>query len=536
MYRMVSLLIALVFCAGGSLAFAQAADTSAAPDPFLWLEDVNGARAMDWVKSQNAKTLAVLQRDPRFAGFYADALAIAQAKDRIPAPQLLNGRVYNFWQDADHVRGIWRWTTLADYRNPAPAWKTSLDLDALAATEHKNWVWKGADCDSPSGERCMIALSEGGEDASTAREFDLRTEQFVADGFSLPHGKQNAAWVDDDTLLVSREWAPGDLTASGYPFIVKTLKRGQPLAAAVEVFRGTKSDVSVDPAELHDGQGHRAIFVTRGVSFFESETRLITPGGLRKLDVPLKSSLAALVAGRLLIQLNAPWRENGMDFAQGSLVSVELAAAAADSQRLVPTVVYAPGPRETLDAAGATRDGLVVTTYENVKGRAFVYTPGPNESWSRRRLDLPDNSTIALASTDERATDALLNVTSFLTPTTLWNVNAATGAVSIVKSLEPKFDASREIVEQHEATSKDGTQIPLFYRSPEEHAAGRRQPDDTLRVWRLRGFRNADVQRHAWQIMARARRRLRCREHSRRGRVRPSLARGWPQNASATHL
>jgi prolyl oligopeptidase len=466
LFRLCSFLMALVFCMGGSLALAQPADTAAAPDPFLWLEDVNGARAMDWVKSQNAKTLGVLQRDPRFAGFYASALAIAQAKDRIPQPQLHNGRVYNFWQDEDHVRGIWRWTTLADYRNPAPAWKTSLDLDALAAAEQKNWVWKGADCDSPSGERCMISLSEGGEDASTVREFDLRTEQFVADGFTLPHGKQNAAWVDDDTLLVSREWAPGDLTASGYPFIVKTLKRGQPLAAAVEVFRGSKSDVSVDPAELHDGQGHRAIFVTRGVSFFESETRLVTPGGLRKLDIPLKSSLGALVAGRLLIQLNAPWHENGMDFEAGSLASVELAAADADAQHLVPTLVYAPGPRETLDSVGATRDTLLVTTYENVKGRAFLYAPGAKGSWSRRRLDLPDNSTIAIASTDERATDALLSVTSFLTPTTLWNVDAATATVSVVKSLEPKFDASREVVEQHEATSKDGTQIPYFIVRP----------------------------------------------------------------------
>ncbi|MBD5656351.1 MAG: S9 family peptidase [Candidatus Eremiobacteraeota bacterium] len=435
-------------------------------DPFLWLEDVDGARATSWVKNENVKTLAVLQRDPHFAAFYADALSVNEAKDRIPRPEFIGGRVYNFWQDAQHVRGIWRSTTLEDFTHAEPSWTTALDLDALATSEGKNWVWQGADCDSPSGSRCLVSLSEGGEDASTVREFDLKTNRFVTGGFSLPRGKQTAAWSDDGTLLVSREWQPGDVTASGYPYIVKTLRRAQPLASAVELFRGTKSDVSVGPAELHDDRGHRALFIERGVSFFESETRLVTPAGLRLMDIPLKSSPQALVTGRVLIRLDAPWNAGGVAFPQGALVSVDLAAAFNDPEHLRPTLVYAPGPRETLSEVAATRDRLVVTTYENVKGRAFVYAPGAGDTWSSRRLTLPDDSTIELASADDRGGDALIYVTSFLTPTTLWNVNANSGALATVKSLAPKFDASNDAVEQFEATSKDGTQIPYFIVHP----------------------------------------------------------------------
>jgi prolyl oligopeptidase len=235
---------AIAVLAGIAAASAQTTSPSGAmqTDQYAWLEDVHGARATAWVKVENAKTLAVLQTDPNFATLYAQALAIAQARDRVPAPAFIAGQVYNFWQDDDHVRGIWRHTTAADYVGASPAWTTTLDLDELAKTESANWVWKGADCVWPAENRCLIFLSDGGEDAVTVREFDLASGAFLRDGFALTHGKQNAAWEDADTLLVSREWSPGDLTASGYPFIVKRLKRGQPLSSAVEVFRGAKSD------------------------------------------------------------------------------------------------------------------------------------------------------------------------------------------------------------------------------------------------------------------------------------------------------
>jgi prolyl oligopeptidase len=445
---------------------ARGTDSPEATDPYLWLEDVNGARATDWVKTENAKTLDVLQQDPRFAGFYEDALAIGQAKDRIPNPQFINGHVYNFWQDADHVRGIWRTTTLADYTSAQPAWKTVLDLDALAASEGKNWVWHGADCDSPSKRRCLIRLSEGGEDADTVREFDLERGEFVADGFALPRGKQSEAWADDDTLLVSREWEPGQLTASGYPYVIKELKRGQALADAREIMRGSKSDVGAGPDALHDAQGHRALTVVRDVSFFESETSLITPSGLRRLDIPLKSSVIGLVVGHLLVKIESDWNLVGASFRAGDLLSLDLAATLKHPERLRPTVVYVPGARDTLDQVATTRDRIVVVSYENVKGRAFVYKLERAGDWSQRKLDLPDNSSLRLGSTERDGSNAFLTVTGFLTPATLMLANVETGAIRVAKSTGAKFDASNEIVEQRFAISKDGTHVPYFVVRP----------------------------------------------------------------------
>ena len=454
---------------------ARASDATAAPaasspapegssDPFLWLEDVNSARAMEWVKAENAKTVAALQGDPHYQALYSDALAIAQAKDRIPVPRFIHNDVYNFWQDEDHVRGIWRYTTPANFRNAAPSWKTALDLDALARREKANWVWEGADCNWPLERRCLISLSDGGEDAVTVREFDLSTKQFVPGGFVLPRGKQRSAWEDADTLLVAREWKSGDLTSSGYPFIVKRVKRGQSFDRAVEVFRGSATDggYGVSPLALYDGAGHRAMLIQRPLSTFAAETYVVRGNGTAKLDVPLKSQPVALVAGRLLFTLAEDWTTNGTTFPQGALVAVNLNDATSNPSHLTPTLVYAPGERESIDNVAATHSHLIVTTYKDVKGRAFVFTPGTGTTWQNRRLDLPDNSSLDLVDANLHDASAYIQVTSFLTPTTLWDANAATGTVASIKSLPAKFDASKDAVEQHEATSKDGTRVPYF--------------------------------------------------------------------------
>ncbi len=440
---------------------AKAPATTSSEDPFLWLEDVHGARAMQWVNSENEKTLAVLEKDPHYSALYAGALNIAQAKDRIPMPSFLRGDIYNFWQDQKHVRGIWRKTTREDYASASPSWTTVLDLDALAKREKANWVMEGSDCNWPAEQRCLISLSDGGEDAVTIREFDLGSRSFVKDGFVLPHGKQDVTWVNRDTLLVSRAWEPGQLTASGYPYVIKQLKRGEPLSKAFEVFRGQKSDVSVSPFSLHDGDGNSAVFVRRGVSFFVSEYYIQTPDGLRKLNMPGKTDVSGLLHGRLLLKLNEPW--DGI--AQGSLVAVDLHAAINDPANLKPAVVYAPQERDSLEGVAVTHSNLILTAYHNVRGRAFVYSPTAS-GWNKRALDLPDNSSIDIVDTDLRSENVYLVSTGFLSPSTLWLANANDGSVKTVKALAPKFDASKDVVEQHEATSKDGTKIPYFIVHP----------------------------------------------------------------------
>lgn len=435
-------------------------------DPFLWLENKNGARALAWVREQNARSLPVLEGDPHYRRFYAQALAIAQSNARIPTPRFLRGEIYNFWQDAHHVRGIWRRTTLRSYRTASPQWTTVLDLDALAAREHANWVWKGADCEEPQERYCMISLSNGGEDAVTMREFDLVTRRFVRNGFVLPRAKQNTAWIDPSTLLVARPWTPDEVTASGYPYVVKILERGQPLSTATEVFRGKPSDVFVFTMELDDGQGHHAVLVSRGITFFTSELYLVNGDRVTKLDVPLKADVAGLSHGRLLLSLNEPWAVGSKTFPEGAVVSFDLAHAAAHPDDLHPQLVFSRGPRDSSPDVFTTKNDLVLVVYHNVRGRAYVYTPS-RAGWSRRLLDLPDDASIGVTATNLRDDRLFLDVTGFLTPTTLYLADAANGEPPVeVKALPAQFDASDDVVEQHEATSKDGTKIPYFVVRP----------------------------------------------------------------------
>jgi prolyl oligopeptidase len=449
-----------------------AAAAQSTSDPFLWLEDAHGDRAMAWVRKENARTSAVLEADPRFATLQAQALKIAQSADRIPAPEFIGGEIYNFWQDADHVRGLWRETSLADYRRATPSWRPVLDLDVLARSEGANWVFKGDDCEWRGESRCLLSLSDGGEDAVTVREFDLRTRAFVADGFRLPKGKQRVAWSDPNTLLVAREWAPGEMTASGYPYVVKALRRGQPLSAAVEVFRGAPKDggYGVRPLTFHDGDGRQALLIDRPLTTFESETWLVTPKGPRRLGLPAKVRIDDLVAGRLVMTLAQTWTADGATFAAGDLVSVDLAQATADPEHPHPRLMFAPGARESVGATAGTRSRLVAVIEENVRGQAWVFTPLPGGRWSHRRLDLPDNASVGLVSEDSHADRAFLHVTSFLTPPSLWladvGVRGERGRPERIKAVAAKFDASGDTVDQYEATSTDGTRVPYFVVHP----------------------------------------------------------------------
>ncbi|MGZ2412442.1 prolyl oligopeptidase [Sphingomonas sp. F9_3S_D5_B_2] len=447
---------------------ATAAQQAATPgDPYIWLEDVSGQKAMDWVNSHNARTQSVLEADPRYRQYYDEALQIAQATDRIPYGSFRGDHVYNFWQDASHVRGIWRRTSLARYSSGNPQWETVLDLDLLSAAEKANWVWKGADCARPLERRCLISLSDGGEDAVTVREFDLGTGKFVPNGFKLPKGKQRVSWVDENTLLISREWKPGELGRTGYPYIVKRLKRGQPLSAAVEVFRGKPDDggYGVTPYVLRDGQDRTLAVISRPLDTFHSETYILTPKGAERVAMPEKNNLSDLVAGKVIASLEEDWApagNRGDKFAAGSLVSLDLAQLRADPAHPKATLIYQPGLREALQGTSSSKNVLLVSTLDNVRGRTLLFTPAADGSWHRQAMDLPDNSDVFVASTSNTDDRALIGVTSFLAPPSLYLADAASGAAQKIMAQPAKFDAAGLTVDQREATSSDGTRIPYF--------------------------------------------------------------------------
>ena len=462
-------LLALTATVTPNAAFAQASRADTTPDPFRWLEDVNGDRSMTWVKAENAKTAAVLEKDPRYQAIYRQALTMAQASDRIPYVDFLGGALYNFWQDSAHVRGIWRKTTLASYRRgKKTAWTTVLDLDSLAKAENANWVWHGSTCAQPSERRCMLDLSDGGEDASTIREFDLASRTFVKNGFTLSRGKQRVAWTSEDTLLVSREWNTGELTTSGYPFIVKRLARGQTLSDAVEIFRGSATDggYGVSPSTLVDAKGHRISFIDRPVSTFEAEHYIVRPTDVARISVPLKASIAELLDGQVIVQLSQDWTAGAKTIGAGALASFDAADAMRDPMRIAPVAIFVPGPRESVPGVAATRDRLIAGVYRNVTGRILVFARERSGAWTHRTMALPDNVSTYVSSADQHSDRAFINVTGFLTPSSVWLADAARGTAEQVKALPAKFDASRSVVEQLEATSTDGTKIPYFVVHP----------------------------------------------------------------------
>ncbi len=439
-------------------------------DPNLWLEDIEGPRALAWVEKQNARSLAVLEGDRRFDTFHAQALAIVNATDRIPAPELIGQTVYNFWQDPANIRGLWRRVAPADFAAASPAWETVLNLDALSAAEKANWVWKGDDCPPPDYRRCLIFLSDGGEDATEVREFDPAARAFVQGGFRLPRGKQSTAWLDDDTLLVARDWGPGTMTASGYPFVVKTLKRGQPLGEAREVFRGTASDVSVDPLVLHDGQGNQVALIVRATDFFHSEVHLLTARGEARLDLPEKARLHGLLGGRLVFSSEQDWTRGGRTFKAGALLAFPVDALAKPPSPAGKTkgepLIFQPGPRQSVETVAVTRDRIVAEIYDNVRGGLAAFFPAGAGGWRRADFPVASSASVNLATADVTHDDVYYSVEGFLDPTRLFQGDAETAAATPIKALPARFDASGDTVEQFEAVSKDGTKVPYFVVHP----------------------------------------------------------------------
>ena len=440
-------------------AYAQA---PAPDDPYLWLEEVEGDRSMAWVRQRNDRSLKVLQSDPRYARFHAEALKIVEATDRIPQPSFRSGHIDNFWQDPQHVRGLWRRTTLDSYRKAEPRWDPVLDIDVLAAAEKANWVYKGASCLEPEERLCLVALSNGGKDAVELREFDAEARRFVEGGFRLPESKGGAAWIDQDTLLVFRDFGPGSLTASGYPFVVKRLKRGQTLDQAEEVFRGAPSDVLVSASDLRDADGRlQGVLLTRARTFYEGDQFLLTDAGPVRLPLPEKSTVQAYVDDQLVFTLEQPWRGHAI----GDLLAFDLSELKADPQRASATLILSPGPREAIEGVSATRNKLIVALYENVKGAAYVYDRKRGK-WTRRRLALPQNTAVGIGSASELDDRVFFNVAGYLVPNTLWLGDAASGKVERLKSLPPRWNAANHAVDQFEAVSKDGTRIPYFVVRP----------------------------------------------------------------------
>ena len=439
----------------------QAPAPAEAADPYLWLEEVEGERALAQVRTWNAATESLLTRDPQFADYERRARAILDDERQIATPdQVIGDLVVNLWRDADNPRGLWRASPLAAYRAGKPQWRTLIDVDALGKKEGRSWVWHGADCLAPDYRRCLVSVSPGGTDADVVREFDLTNGRFVEGGFELPEAKSNVAWVDADTLLVVTDYGPESLTTSGYGRIAKLWKRGTPLAAARTLFEGEKADVSATPIAVQDGD-RRWTFVARGKTFWTNEYRLLDRSGrLVAVPLPEDASFQDVFGGRLIAKLQSRLEAGGQTFPEGALVAYSLDDVAA-GKAAVPELVMAPTARQAIEEVATSDNLLWVKALEDVSGKLFALRRGRDGRWTARAADLPANSTISLLSTAGASDTAFVTVEGMLTPPALHAV-APGGASQIVQSLPARFDARQFTVDQRFATSKDGTRIPYF--------------------------------------------------------------------------
>jgi prolyl oligopeptidase len=440
-----------------------AAASAVAEDKNLWLEEVEGAEALAWVEERNQESVALLEADPGFAPLRDRLLTIFDSDDRIPYVERIGGHYYNFWKDADHERGIWRRTTLEEYRKEEPAWETVLDLDALSAAEGEKWVWHGATCLHPEYRLCLVSLSRGGKDADVTRELDLSSKEFVANGFFIPEAKGDASWIDEDRIFVCTDFGPGSMTESGYPRIVKEWRRGTPLSEAATVYEGKTTDMHVTGS--HDPMpGYERDFVLRSLTFYTNELYLRTAGGLVRIDKP-DDATAAVDRDLIFLRLRSDWQVGEKTYPAGALLAANFDAFMAGARDL--EILFEPSERISLQSYSLTRSAVLLNLLDDVKGRVQVLRRAGGRFRAEPLPGLPEIGTASAMAEDVIDSDGyFVTVDNLLTPTRLARgVVPPAGpltAPEVLKELPSYFDATGLVAKQHHATSADGTRIPYF--------------------------------------------------------------------------
>jgi prolyl oligopeptidase len=440
-----------------SLTAIVAADETG--DPFVWLEEVLGEKPLGWVKERNAESQAELTNNPEFQQLNDRLLKILDSDARIPFVSKAGDYYYNFWRDAKNKRGLWRRTTLAEYRKAKPEWETVLDLDDLAKEENENWVWKGSSFLKPSYDRCLLSLSRGGADATVTREFDVTAKSFVADGFYLKEAKTRIGWRDIDSVFVASDFGPGSLTNSGYPRIVREWRRGTPVAEAQQVFEGRLEDVSVS-AHRSKTPGFERDWVSRAITFWTNELFLRRDGKLIKIDKPDDAEVSSF-RDLMFFELRTPWETGGKSYPAGALLATDLEAFLKGERRF--DMLFEPTDRKSLAGFSATRNHLLLNELDNVRNRLYVLTRQGKE-WTREEVKgAPEFSTVSAGPIEpDESDDYFMTVAGYLTPTSLLYGTLGKGPAEKLKDSPAFFDASRLVVSQHEATSADGTKVPYF--------------------------------------------------------------------------
>ncbi len=469
----------LVMTGAGAMAEPTDAESVVASDPNTWMEEVLGVRALDWVKAQNERTLRQLQADPVYQDLVSKAEAVVNVKERIPYGRIVNGEVYNFWQDADHVRGILRKTSWESYQTETPQWKTVLDIDQLAEKDGKNWVYKGSTCFTDKKflgkdtQYCMMTLSDGGKDAAIRREFNLTTATWVEDGYSIPEAKSEVAWLSKGQLLVGTDWGSdgSTLTESGYPSEIRLWQRDTPISDATLLLKAEKSELGVFPLAFRLSEGKYLAAATVSENFWDSRVFVypdVSKPGLR-MPLPAQHTIAGTYEGYFAFTTEQDWQpesdqgEKGELYPAGTLLAFDLGDFLKSGKLPPVDVLFSPDKRQAIQSRGVsvTRNAILVPVTDNVRGTLLKVTL-EKKDWQVAKADFPENGRLSVSFADEDEKLALVSYEGFLTPDSLMSYNPATDDIKPLKSLPVQFNAADLTVEQFEAESTDGTMIPYF--------------------------------------------------------------------------
>ena len=424
-------------------------------DPYLWLEDVAGDEALDWVRAQNEPTLAELG-GAQFERMRTEALEVLDTDARIPYVRRRGEYLYNFWRDAANPRGLWRRTTLDSYRTDSPDWDVLIDVDALGRADDEKWVWAGATVIEPEFTRALVDLSRGGSDAVIVREFDMETREFITDGFQLPEAKSQIGWEEPDTVLVGTDFGDGSLTESGYPRIVKRWHRGTPLSDAETIFEGSPTDVSAT-GYADRTPGFERTFVGRSLDFWNRERWELRGPELIRIDVPTDLSSMLIHREWLLIDLRTDWFVGATMYRAGSLLAAKYDEFLSGTSEL--QIVFEPDEHTCLHQYAWTRDRLLLVTLADVASRVEIVTPG---TWQREPVSgIPAATNTVIVAADDTGDEFFLDSSGFDAPSQLLR---GTGPERLdrIKSAPAFFDAENINVKQFFVPSKDGTSIPYF--------------------------------------------------------------------------
>lgn len=453
------------------LAFTQRINAQS-EDPYLWLEDIDGKKSSEFVDRQNKITIGKLGQKKEYQSIYAKSLEIYNSIDRIVYPTTHGEFVYNFWQDKDHVRGIWRRTPKVNYINGNPAWETLLDIDELSKKDNIEWVYKGAAGLYPKYNRFIIYLSNGGGDASVKREFDADTRSFVENGFYMDAAKEQAEYVDENTLIVSIAAAKGTMTTSGYSRQVKLWKRGTLLKDARLIHEGDTTDVVNWGYIMRDGPVSYVV-VMQVMTFYKHYTYIWMNNALIKLDIPDDSEKKGLLNDQLILHLKSDWTANGKTYRQGSLVSVKFSSLLKGQKEI--ELILQPDEFTSVDGVSSTKNKLLVSLLTNVKSELYIYQ-FTNGNWEASKVSAPDFGTISIEDTDEFSDQYFFSFTNFLIPSTLFYADARDNRLKPFQSLPAYFDATRYKVEQYKVRSTDGTPVPYFVVSSKAMEYNKKNP------------------------------------------------------------